>query len=303
MAAVFTAIVRVKTFMLFLEAQSKPPTAYLISSYKELSPEAINGVMNLSFFWWLNGLFKASFRQLITTADLFEMDPSSKANSLSKGMNDDSICGLASLQFDEAWYRTVLEACTLDEDIRQRPEGDKTIIGSKGLDLAEGQKQRLFTRDKTLPSSTTFYSALGIDTQVQIASRLFSKAGLFRRLGTTIVLSTHTVRCSHLAGEIIVLDAEGKVSMESSYLSVKQTSLLGTFAAIEGDEISNSQSSSAKDTKIRRDTEVPKDEYLFELIDVAKRTGDLTVYAYYFRTIHPALWLALPRYPYSRCLF
>jgi ABC-type transport system involved in cytochrome bd biosynthesis fused ATPase/permease subunit len=55
----------------------------------------------------------------------------------------DSICGLANLQFDETWYGTVVEARTLHEDIRQWPEGDKTIIGSKGLTLSGVQKQRV----------------------------------------------------------------------------------------------------------------------------------------------------------------
>lgn len=55
----------------------------------------------------------------------------------------DAICGPSSPAFDEEWYNTVVYSCALDEDIRQWPEGDRSIIGSKGLTLSGGQKQRV----------------------------------------------------------------------------------------------------------------------------------------------------------------
>lgn len=54
------------------------------------------------------------------------------------------ICGMApGLAVDERWYQKVLHACALDEDLRRLPEGDLSIVGSKGLTLSGGQKQRL----------------------------------------------------------------------------------------------------------------------------------------------------------------
>lgn len=44
---------------------------------------------------------------------------------------------------DEAWLRTVLGACALEEDISGFPAGDETIVGSGGIALSGGQKQRL----------------------------------------------------------------------------------------------------------------------------------------------------------------
>lgn len=44
--------------------------------------------------------------------------------------------------FDEMWYKSVISACALDEDIEQWPQGDQSIIGSKGTTLSGGQKQR-----------------------------------------------------------------------------------------------------------------------------------------------------------------
>ncbi|KAE8421986.1 hypothetical protein BDV36DRAFT_291799 [Aspergillus pseudocaelatus] len=209
----------------------------------------------------------------------------------------DSICGLSNAEFDNTWYETVIEACALSEDIRQWPEGDRTIIGSKGLTLSGGQKQRValaravYSR-QDIAFLDDILSALDIETQEHIAARLFSKTGLVKRLGTTVVLSTHTARCIHYANKIIVLDAEGNISMETSYESMKETDQLEKFAPTEGDGKHNNKLLTSEDTDVNQDPTAIQDEKSLELMDVTRRTGDLAVYAYYFRTIQPGLWIA-----------
>ena len=44
---------------------------------------------------------------------------------------------------DENWYRAVIKACELEQDVAIWPEGDQTIAGSKGISLSGGQKQRI----------------------------------------------------------------------------------------------------------------------------------------------------------------
>jgi ABC-type bacteriocin/lantibiotic exporter with double-glycine peptidase domain len=44
---------------------------------------------------------------------------------------------------DEPWYKQVLEACALEQDLGQLPKGDLTTIGSKGIVLSGGQSQRI----------------------------------------------------------------------------------------------------------------------------------------------------------------
>lgn len=55
-----------------------------------------------------------------------------------------NVCGLTEISLiNEAWYDSVIHACALDEDLKLFPEGDRTVIGSRGITLSGGQKQRL----------------------------------------------------------------------------------------------------------------------------------------------------------------
>jgi ABC-type bacteriocin/lantibiotic exporter with double-glycine peptidase domain len=45
--------------------------------------------------------------------------------------------------FNGPWYKKVLSACALFEDLKNYPAGDRTLVGSKGITLSGGQKQRI----------------------------------------------------------------------------------------------------------------------------------------------------------------
>ena len=49
---------------------------------------------------------------------------------------------LGNSDFDQTWYQSVIGACVLNEDLKQWPQGDQSVIGSKGVTLSGGQKQR-----------------------------------------------------------------------------------------------------------------------------------------------------------------
>lgn len=47
------------------------------------------------------------------------------------------------MAIDEAWLQTVIHACALDQDLHNLPDGDRTLVGSRGIVLSGGQKQRI----------------------------------------------------------------------------------------------------------------------------------------------------------------
>jgi len=52
-----------------------------------------------------------------------------------------NIVGAADI--DENWYASVLWSCGLESDFTQMAEGDRTNVGSNGVNLSGGQKQRI----------------------------------------------------------------------------------------------------------------------------------------------------------------
>jgi len=46
-------------------------------------------------------------------------------------------------EFDSELYSSIIHACDLDSDLEVLPQGDATLVGSKGFSLSGGQKQRI----------------------------------------------------------------------------------------------------------------------------------------------------------------
>jgi len=68
----FTANIAIKATLLLLESKNKRKC--LNPPYNSYPPEAISGVFNRSFFWWLNPTLADGFRKLLTVDDLFKTD-------------------------------------------------------------------------------------------------------------------------------------------------------------------------------------------------------------------------------------
>ncbi|KAJ0305181.1 hypothetical protein COL5a_010218 [Colletotrichum fioriniae] len=100
--------------------------------------------------------------------------------------------------FDHELYQQVLSACDLEKDLAQLPDGDKTLIGSKGIALSGGQKQRvaLARAIYSRPQIALFddiFSGLDNHTARVVFQRVFgTKYGILRIWGTTIVLATQS---------------------------------------------------------------------------------------------------------------
>jgi len=102
----------------------------------------------------------------------------------------ENIVGVSSYERD--WYGRVLEACGLEQDIHEMPDGDSTKAGSSGVSLSGGQRQRLalaravYSREKVVFLDDVV-SGQDAATESHIQRSLFGERGLFRQMGTTVV--------------------------------------------------------------------------------------------------------------------
>jgi ATP-binding cassette, subfamily C (CFTR/MRP), member 1 len=79
-SALFTAGVAIKAVILLLECLHK--RSVLKEPYTAYPPEATSGIINRSFFWWLNQLFRRGFGNLLLIDDLFVLDKHLKSEYL-----------------------------------------------------------------------------------------------------------------------------------------------------------------------------------------------------------------------------
>lgn len=108
----------------------------------------------------------------------------------------------ASEEVDEIWLRSVMHACVLNVDIELFPDGENSVIGSRGLTLSGGQRQRLALaravyQRPNLMILDDIFSALDAKTETQVFDRLFSASGLFRQQATTVILASHAGQFLH----------------------------------------------------------------------------------------------------------
>ncbi|KAK7997070.1 hypothetical protein PG989_005110 [Apiospora arundinis] len=114
-------------------------------------------------------------------------------------------------------YDQVVYACDLQQDFAQLPEGDESLVGSKGISLSGGQKQRVALARSVYskPQIAIFDDILsGLDnrTASSISARLFDGGkGLLRSWGTTVVLATQSSCALPVADLVIALGQTGVI--------------------------------------------------------------------------------------------
>lgn len=203
-------------------------------------------------------------------------------------------------EYDDRWYRTVLEACALDEDLRQMPLGDQTQIGSKGIALSGGQSQRLalaraaYSRHD-LCILDDVLSGLDMDTEQRVFHSLLGQDGLLRRQGATSILASSSCKRLPFADQIVVLDEAGQIAEQGSFNElnaaggyVSSFELQPADWTVQSTEITNLDQvlAMATTSKIVHPTLPPsKESTEMTQFEANKRTGDLAIYAYYAKSV------------------
>ncbi|EJP68544.1 multidrug resistance protein MDR, putative [Beauveria bassiana ARSEF 2860] len=151
-------------------------------------------------------------------------------------------CIVGACEYNDVWFRTVVTACHLLQDIAQLPGGVDYVVGSGGLALSGGQRQRVsmaratYCRAKLILLDDSF-SALDRTTATAILFNLCGENGLLRQSNTAVVVVSYLPECLEIADNIIYLDGHGNFSHQTSQatkaLSSQILSLLRQEAALE----------------------------------------------------------------------
>ncbi|RDA91871.1 hypothetical protein CP533_0366 [Ophiocordyceps camponoti-saundersi (nom. inval.)] len=192
---------------------------------------------------------------------------------------------LGSNAYDELWYRRVLWACALEEDVAQLDNGDLSLVGSGGLALSGGQKQRValaravYARASIVLLDDVFGS-LDRKTALDVFSRLLGTNGILRREGTTVLLATHTAaQYINSADNIVKLDESGSVisrgpADDSNRPIAQCPSGLGL-------ERERRRVLEFRDEKPALRRQAARSSY----DQVTRKTGDMSLYKFYLRSV------------------
>ncbi|XP_067941485.1 ATP-binding cassette sub-family C member 2-like isoform X2 [Watersipora subatra] len=121
--------------------------------------------------------------------------------------------------YDEELYRQVIKDCGLDEDFETLPNGDRSVIGEKGINISGGQKQRI-SLARAVYSNADIYllddplSAVDIHVGKHIFEHVIGPNGLLK--DKTRLMVTHGMHWLPHMDEIYVID-NGRLSQLGAY--------------------------------------------------------------------------------------
>jgi ATP-binding cassette subfamily C (CFTR/MRP) protein 1 len=195
-------------------------------------------------------------------------------------------------EFEDSWYDSVVWSCGLLRDFAEMKRGDKTSIGSKGISLSGGQKNRIALARALYAKKPVFLiddMIAGLDntTEKLVFDRVFGANGLLRQMGVTVLLATHATYFAREADRILVVSA-GRVVEDATYQELVDEGDVNLH--IFGDTADIQQhATSAKD-----DIEPPQLENIItakrdqvEEEDASRQAGDSRSLLFFLQVIGP----------------
>lgn len=128
-------------------------------------------------------------------------------------------------KYNKAFYEETIAACELTKDFEVLPDGDRTVVGEKGISLSGGQKARI-SLARAVYSKAEIYILddilSAVDTHVgkSITKNVLGKSGLLA--SKTVILATNSVLVLHEADNICLLN-DGKIVETGTFDEVMST--------------------------------------------------------------------------------
>ncbi|EFR04178.1 canalicular multispecific organic anion transporter 1 [Nannizzia gypsea CBS 118893] len=188
--------------------------------------------------------------------------------------------------FQPSWYNTVVEACALMADINTMSNGHETMVGSDGINLSGGQKQKIaIARSLYALKPILLYDDVlsGLDPTgaTHIVREVIGPTGLARQRGITVILATHATEFLPFADHVIVLNESGQVAQQGSFQSLRfQVGYIGNLAITEnvpGKTVLSADQAPIKHLEPHTNNERSENSV------PTRAPRDFRIYGYYFR--------------------
>ncbi|GJN68101.1 hypothetical protein PLICBS_002144 [Purpureocillium lilacinum] len=275
-----------------------------------------------------DGVIEAKYSGAVTYCDQNPWLPNETVRDIIRGRSATDTSDADSSEkadHDEDWYRVVVSACELQRDMQIWPRGDRTPVGSKGISMSGGQKQRLsiaravYAR-RALVILDDVFSGLDANTEDVVFENLLGNSGILRKANMTVVLASSDVRRVPFADKIVLLNQHGQVQHTGTPGDLKQVAELGWAdrdldAQQEKpgkDELNHEHGeySESAPEKLRRsqtnhgaDNNAAVQEVLQAVesqADTARQMGDSAVYKFYVKS---AGWLTITIFVIAICVY
>ncbi|EHK50430.1 multidrug resistance-like protein [Trichoderma atroviride IMI 206040] len=245
-----------------------------------------------------DGSVQTRFSGAVTFCDQSPWLPNEKIRDIICGRSaqDTHMLEEKEISQDSDWYRRIITSCALERDIAMWPQGDQTSVGSKGISISGGQKQRLsmaraaFARSELLVMDDCF-SGLDANTEDTVFDNLLSREGILRKANMTIVLASSDYRRVPYADQIILLNERGQLQYAGSVDDLQKNP---DFKRLLGDSTTKAIKRSKEGiTKNKRKPEPlansAPNAVAAELTgtlqtDAARQMGDSAVYKFYLES-------------------
>ena len=203
---------------------------------------------------------------LVSSSSFVSQTPYIQSGSVSENI-------LFGKERNDAHFRRVVKSCALDKDIQALSNGERTLVGEKGVTLSGGQRARValaracYAQAKFVLlddplSAVDPHVASALMENVITAS--ITKGGLGDATSpNTVILCTHQVQFAPKADLLIVLGSNGTVIATGTYEELKN------HPALYRDENNVEEK---KDVEVKGDIEVEKKE-ITESEDATKMSG------------------------------
>jgi hypothetical protein len=128
------------------------------------------------------------------------------------------------------------------------------------------------------------FSGLDAETEEHIFNKLLGKNGLFRQLGTTVILATHAVHRLSYSDHVIAMSGNGRIMEQGSFEQLRNAGgYVQSLAAKIKSEDTATSTEKTPDIRAQPAPFQPDNEE--EIEELNRQTGDFAVYKYYFASI------------------